>query len=179
MQNPDKKEVAEMKDKITKIRNHFKNTDKNAMMYFVSGIAAIVVFYMMSFYVYISNNLGDSNYPTFQDGEITVSIRTDKIQRNDFVCVDCESYDGDCVIQKRVVGMPGDEIKIDKGTLYINGKADTLFPDADYTDQDMYVVVPEDEYFLMGDNRDVSLDSRYYGWFNKKSIISKTLFGIY
>lgn len=121
---------------------------------------------------------GYSNYPTFEDLEVSIVItRFYDLDYNDFVSV--YEPDGFSILHKRIVGMPGDEIKIENGKLYINGNPDTLFPDVDYTGQDMSVVVPEDSYFLMGDNRMESLDSRYYGCFNKDSIVSKTLFGIY
>lgn len=166
-----------MKQNIMRIRNQFKNINRNAMMYVVAGVTAMLVLSIMYNFVYFSMSEGVSNEPTIKDTEVMIVVETNKnLKRNSFVSA--VNSDNE-MIQKRIVGMPGDEIRISDGILYINGEADTLFPDADYTDQDMCIKVPADGYFLMGDNRDFSLDSRYYGCFSREDIISKTLFGIY
>lgn len=167
-----------------KMRNYFENKNKNAMIYSVSGLAAIIILMIFETITSTSLTVGFSNFPTFRELEICfcldADVCADHIKRNDFINISEEDeYGNTFVIQKRVVGIEGDEIKIENGVLYINGIADTLFPEADYSGQDMNVVVPENGFFVMGDNRDDSLDSRYYGCFDKKDIISKTLFGIY
>jgi signal peptidase I len=86
---------------------------------------------------------------------------------------------------KRVVGVPGDTIEIRDKTLYING---TLVDDQDYTQRiDPGVIsrdlnprdnigpltVPPDSYFVLGDNRDQSLDSRFWGYVHSSKIKGK------
>lgn len=75
---------------------------------------------------------------------------------------------------KRLIGLPGDEVEIREGVVSINGKplvepyrADPPNP----TDNYGPVTVPQGQYFMMGDNRDDSYDSRYWGFVPRKNII--------
>lgn len=84
---------------------------------------------------------------------------------------------------KRVMGLPGEVIQIIDGTLYIDGE---VYDGEDYLKEEMYgnfgpYTVPEGAYFMMGDNRNNSLDSRY--WQNKfvyrDKILGKVIFKYY
>jgi signal peptidase I len=81
---------------------------------------------------------------------------------------------------KRVIGLPGEEIEIIGRTVFVNGKPlaerYTQFLDPEYT-QSRYgpVKVPENSYFALGDNRDNSLDSRYWGFVQRSLIVGRPL----
>ncbi len=81
---------------------------------------------------------------------------------------------------KRIIGVPGDNLEIIEGVLYINGEK---IEEDIYVKETMYgsygpYIVPEEHYFMLGDNRNNSLDSRY--WFNtfvpKDTILGEAMF---
>ncbi len=137
---------------------------------------------------------GTSMYPTLYNGSIgfssIISRRVSGIERFDIVIIYVEEKDENLV--KRVIGMPGETISYNKGTLYIDGDPiEEYFLDDEYVKQqvelsyhdyftdDFTYTLADDEYYCLGDNRLVSSDSRFYGPFNSKDIISKDIFIIY
>ncbi|HEY9430012.1 MAG TPA: signal peptidase I [Blastocatellia bacterium] len=84
---------------------------------------------------------------------------------------------------KRVVGLPGEEINVENGKLYINGmQIDEPYLDSEYISSDSMpgsVHVKEHHYFVMGDNRRNSSDSRYWGLVPEKYIYGKAIFRYY
>lgn len=120
---------------------------------------------------------GSSMYPEYHDGDIVVYLRlTDSPERNDVVLV--KMNDGRILI-KRVIGLPGEEVYIDgrTGSVFIDGME--LQEDYSATDPGEVLRYPltleEDEYFLLGDNRDNSMDSRSYGPVTADQIRGKVL----
>lgn len=108
---------------------------------------------------------GDSMEPTLHEDQALLFTRRSSIERYDIVLVDYERQSGEEVtLVKRVIGMPGDDISVIGGVLYLNGKQyDEPYIKGDYelfSDELFRYQLGEEEYFLMGDNRDTSLDSR-------------------
>jgi signal peptidase I len=80
---------------------------------------------------------------------------------------------------KRVIGLPGDTIEIRAGELYVNGEhVPEPYVPASYFDDSSYgpYKIPPDEYFVMGDHRDSSNDSRIFGAVQRKFIYGKAVF---
>jgi signal peptidase I len=80
---------------------------------------------------------------------------------------------------KRVIGLPGDKLWIDRGHVWLNGRPldESYVPDAYRDLRSMAeVVVPEDSYFMMGDHRSISSDSREFGPVERDLIYGKAVF---
>jgi signal peptidase I len=80
---------------------------------------------------------------------------------------------------KRVIALPGDRLRIDHGVVWINGKPQMegyvpkQYQDSDSMDE---IVVPPDSYFMMGDHRNISSDSRTFGPVERSLIYGKAVF---
>ncbi|MBE6140183.1 MAG: signal peptidase I [Firmicutes bacterium] len=123
---------------------------------------------------------GNSMNDTLKDGEILildkVSYRFNDIKRFDIVVIDHKTEK----FIKRVIGLPGETLKIENGNLFINEK----LVKEDYLNQktEDFIyngVIPDNCYFAMGDNRGDSLDSRYFGCFMKDNIEGKVNFTVF
>lgn len=78
---------------------------------------------------------------------------------------------------KRIIGEPGDTVAVSHGQVYLNGKPLEEKYIAEPAKQAFTLVqVPKDEFFVMGDNRNDSNDSRYWGFLPRKNIIGKAIF---
>lgn len=117
---------------------------------------------------------GDSMSPTLTDGEMMLLNKLGSIERNDIVVINNEEG----YIIKRVIALPGESIECRDGVIYINDeKYDDNF--ASKTDDFVKQFLNDDEYFVMGDNRLVSMDSRVFGAVTKEEILGTTNFVIY
>lgn len=137
---------------------------------------------------------GDSMKPTLLDGEYGLSnvfsVLNGDINRFDVVVV--KSKNDDNLWVKRVIGLPNETIEYREGKLYIDGAyVEETFLDEAYVlemtngNADLFtadfgpIKVGENQVFLVGDNRGVSLDSRMVGCFEMKSLVSKSVFIYY
>jgi signal peptidase I len=126
---------------------------------------------------------GTSMMPSLVDQErIFVNkfvYRLEPIERGDIV-VFRYPYDPSKSYIKRVIGMAGDRIRINSGQVYVNGEAlDESYVPAEYTDSrsSPEAVVPANSYFVLGDHRSMSDDSRNFGPVNQSFIYGKAVFG--
>lgn len=154
---------------------------------------------------------GHSMDPTLQDGERLIMLKTTSIERFDIVVAsETDEANQEKWIVKRVIGMPGDTIRYEDDTLYVNeeevkepyladylaafqkDKLQATYAYNNYFQQlaneaaaftidsnkvaDFTVVVPEGQYYLLGDDRLVSKDSRHVGTFDRAAIKGEVLF---
>lgn len=118
---------------------------------------------------------GTSMYDTLKGNEICILYKLGKIKRNDIVVTD---YEGERLI-KRVIAMPGETIAVEDGFIYINDKKIKDEYGYGETDDFAKVTLKDDEYFLMGDNRKISKDSRIIGPVKEENISGTTNLIIY
>lgn len=146
-------------------------------------IVALIAVVLVTTYMFrIVNVDGDSMYPTLQDGNRLLLTGFDKdYEKGDIVVVD--RYTEEPLI-KRVIGLPGDEIWIDKNYLYINNQLQNEPYTVGYTvprDFTEAQTVPEGYVFVLGDNRSVSKDSRVseIGMVSVKDIVGKAVYCVW
>ena len=127
---------------------------------------------------------GDSMKPNLLDGEVMflneIGYHLNGVKRFDIVVVE----KNDDKLIKRVVGLPGETIKYVDNKLYINGEVvEEPFEHKDTPDFSLEALnlkrIPKGYYFVIGDNRTNSLDSRQIGLIKKSEIRGKTNFIIY
>jgi signal peptidase I len=126
---------------------------------------------------------GTSMMPGLEDQErIFVNkfvYRWEPIERGDIVVFRYPRDTSKSYI-KRVIGVAGDRIRIENGQVYVNGHAlDEDYVPSDYADARSYgeVVVPANSFFVLGDHRTMSNDSRDFGPVNERYIYGKAVFG--
>lgn len=118
---------------------------------------------------------GSSMYDTLKGNEICILNKLAKIDRFDIIVT---NYDGERLI-KRVIAMPGETIEVEDGYIYINDKKIKDEYGYGTTDDFEKVVLNNDEYFVMGDNRKISKDSRIIGPIKEENISGTTNFILY
>lgn len=156
---------------------------KEWIWYVVFGMALITaIIFRMAFSVSIVN--GPSMMPTLHDRDVTLVHNDEKVKRFDVVVLNERLVDDGPSkrIVKRVIGFGGDVITVIDGQLYINNKK-YYEPYLDekyiknFKNVDWTIVVPKDHIFVLGDNRDVSKDSRSVGSFKTSAIIGVEVLG--
>lgn len=109
-----------------------------------------------------------SMQPTLREGQrlfiSKAALLFNSPERGDIVIFNCPQYVDGIPLVKRVIGLPGETIEVKSGSVYING---VLLEEPYIEDRPDYIVdaltVPESQYFVLGDNRNVSNDS-HCGW---------------
>lgn len=126
----------------------------------------VIIFIVMTIRTFLVTPVrvtGSSMDPYLKDGEILILNKTDKkYDRFDIVVADAANTK----VIKRVIGLPGENVEYKNCKLYINGKetrdfvTDCITNDFSLEELYGYAYLPEDYYFVMGDNRTGSSDSR-------------------
>ena len=131
--------------------------------------------------------VGLSMYPTLNNGDLLIASKLDyrihPPERGDIVIMK-DPLDPSRNFIKRVIGLPGDRILIRDGHVFVNGaQLEEPYVDAarvagswpTRSGSGSGEAVPPDSYFVLGDNRDHSSDSRYFGYVNRDQIEGKAV----
>ncbi len=163
-----------------------KYTNKETAIEYIKTIILFIVTFLFIF-IFVARSAvtdGVSMYDTLDHGDkiivekVSYYFRNPKV--NDVVIF---PYDQSLYI-KRVIGVEGDIIDFKDGIMYLNGEkySDEHSNVVEYVDDvDYPITVSKDKYFVLGDNRKVSHDSRFesVGLINKKDIVGKAFIKIY
>lgn len=147
-------------------------------------IAIATVFFIALFVVSFEQVIGPSMKGTLDAGDVTIvnklvyKFRT--IKRNEIVSINQK----DKIMVKRVIGLPGEHIEYKDNKLYVNGSLvlenNISVETKDFKLEDIgYETIPKDMYFVLGDNRTNSSDSREFGLVKKDEIIGKIVMRLY
>ena len=155
-----------------------KSVFLDLLLFFAKAVILVIILINFVFMPCVVN--GRSMEPTYEEGEYGYSfIITKKIAINRFDTAVIKVNDGEKLLVKRVIGLPGETIEYKDNRLYVNGEYVEEPFLGDVTTSDFKVSLSDNEYYCMGDNRNISRDSRFYGPFPGKQIVSTHLFVIY
>jgi signal peptidase I len=167
-----------------KISSAFASIGKFIMSFLETVVVALVISIVLYIFVMTPHEVvGNSMHPTYKNGEYLmankVTYQIKEPQRGDVIIF---KYSDTQDFIKRIVGLPGDTVMLKDGQLYING---ILLNESDYLSTTVYTnggdflkegeskVIPEGHYFVCGDNRPHSSDSRTFGPIEETAIKGK------
>ena len=176
---PTKEEVAEEREWLKHKKEY--NRVLRSTIYALLVVAAIAVLIATQFLPVLQVS-GSSMEPTLADEDIILLAKTNSFQTGEL----CGFYWQNKLLLKRIIGTPGDIIDIkEDGTVFVNGEeieepyvSEKALGECDLT---FPYQVPENRYFVMGDHRTVSIDSRssVIGCVEKEQIIGKVIMRIW
>lgn len=144
----------------------------------------MVFFILQTYFVATAVVSGESMEPTLSDGQYLIVNKFTDLERFDVITFEPPNKP-EVFYVKRIIGMPGDTVEYQNNQLilngeevyepYINYEADYALFEDNYTLQELFEtnVVPEGHYFVVGDNRDNSMDSRSFGFVSEEAIVGK------
>lgn len=167
-----------------KISSIFSSISQFILSFLETVVVALVISVVLYLFIMTPHEVvGNSMHPTYKNGEYLmankITYRIGDPQRGDVIIF---KYSETQDFIKRVIGLPGDTVMLKDGHIYINDK---ILDESGYLSDSVYTnggnflkegeskIVPEDQYFVSGDNRPHSSDSREFGPINREDIKGK------
>ncbi|WP_214688509.1 signal peptidase I [Exiguobacterium sp. s163] len=175
-----------MKQNDEKLPELNANTENNERNGFLKGyLPYLLLGLMLAFAIRLIISptvvVGESMEGSLHDGDYLIvnklAYKVGEPEYGDVVILDADVVPGHEVYIKRIVGLPGDVLESKEGILYRDGKrVDEPYALETMESEDFKLVVPENEVFVLGDNRNNSADSRVFGTLDyKDEVIGKAL----
>lgn len=175
-------EISELKAELGRVKykrryiNVFKST-----VYTLVVVAAFAVL-VATLWMPVLQIYGSSMTPTIDEGQIVISVKGKNFEQGDLVAF----YIGNKLLVKRIIACPSDYVLVDEnGTVFVNGTelyepyvSEKSFGECDI---EYPYQVPDSKYFLMGDHRETSVDSRVsvVGCIPEEQIVGKIVFRVW
>ena len=176
---PTTEQIEQERIRLRYQRRYSRTLKSTVAILIVVAAAAILV---ATLWMPVLRIYGTSMVPTLEDGQIVVSVKSSSFEPGDIVAF----YHGNKLLIKRFIAGPADWVDIDAdGNVSVNGTvldepyiAEKAYGETNIT---LPYQVPDKRYFLMGDNRDVSVDSRNtaVGCVSDEQIVGRVIFCIW
>ncbi len=148
-------------------------------------IALIIVAFITTFIGQMTNVVGQSMVPTLNDSDrLIVEKLTKRFGEYDRYDIIVFPHEKDILYIKRIIALPNDKVDIKDGKVFVNDEPiddKYVFEEIDKYGDSLPLTVPEGQYFVLGDNRNNSYDSRYLdvGTIKREDIIGKAVFRLW
>lgn len=141
-----------------------------------TAIVAFILAFLITRFILPTKIIGDSMYPILRPNNyVLVNKKYKSLNIGDIVMFRYDVLNMHLV--KRVIAIEGDVLQIKDGEVFVNGdKLEEPYVKEKWYDGSYYGVIPRGCVYVMGDNRNGSIDSRYFGLIKVESITGKILF---
>ena len=165
-------------------RENYKSKFRVTLISTVNTLIVVAAFAILvaTLWMPVLRIYGNSMAPTLEEGQVVVSIKTSDIETGDLVAF----YLGNKMLVKRLIATPGDVVNInDEGTVSVNGEKlyEPYITEKSIGECDLNFPyqIPESRYFVMGDHRTTSIDSRsnLVGCISEEQMVGKIIFCVW